>query len=108
MTKPYHVVPNILDLSFAGGRPTTVIQQDEASKVVLLQFAAGDGLPVHSTNSAAMIYMLEGTASLQLGEDTVVVTAGAFVHMPPALPHAILAQTAIRFLLIRLLQLHSG
>ena len=68
-------------------------------KVVVFAFAAGQELSAHTAPMAASIQILAGEGSLTLGEDQREVQAGAFVHMPPELPHAVLARTGMVMLL---------
>ncbi|NOX63492.1 MAG: cupin domain-containing protein [Chloroflexi bacterium] len=72
---------------------------DETTKVVLFGFAAGQELSEHTASRPAIIHFLEGEAELTLGEDVHQASAGAWAHMPPHLPHSILAKTRVVLLL---------
>ena len=72
---------------------------DETTKVVLFGFAAGEELSEHTASRPAIIHFLEGEAELILGEDVYQVSAGAWAHMPPHLPHSIVAKTRVTLLL---------
>jgi len=70
------------------------------AKAVLFGFAAGQELSEHTSAKAAVIQILEGTATLTLGADTFEVGPGAWAQMPPNLPHSIHAKTPVRMLLL--------
>jgi quercetin dioxygenase-like cupin family protein len=50
----------------------------------------------------AVLYFLEGEATLRLGADTMEARAGALVHMPPQLEHGVHAKTPVVMLLMLL------
>lgn len=79
-----------------------VLQKDEHVNITLFGFSAGHEIASHSASTPATIYVLEGEAEIQLGEDTVQATAGALIYMPPQLPHAISAKTPLRMLLTQM------
>ena len=79
-----------------------VLHKDEHVNVTLFGFSAGEELSAHSAPTPAILYLLEGEANVQLGQDTVNAQAGSFVYMPPMLPHGILAKTQVRMLLIQM------
>lgn len=78
------------------------LYKNKALKVILFAFAAGQELSEHTASVPAMIHILEGEADLKLGEDTVDGAAGAWVHMPPHLPHSLYARTPVKMLLTML------
>jgi len=77
---------------------------DEALKVVAFGFSSGQELSAHTAPMAAILYFIRGEAELTLGAEKKSVHAGAFVHMPPQTPHAILAKTPVAMLLLMLKQ----
>lgn len=79
-----------------------VLHKDEKVNVTLFGFAAGEELSSHSAPTAAILYCLEGEAEVQLGKDTVSTQPGSWIHMPPRLPHGIVAKTQLRLLLVQL------
>lgn len=78
------------------------LYNDAQVKVVLFAFAPGQELSEHTASAAAIIHVLKGDARLTLGGDVVEATAGAWVHMPPNLPHGLLARTPVMMLLLLL------
>lgn len=77
---------------------------DDSLKVVAFGFSPGQELSAHTAPMAAMLYFMKGEAELTLGGDKKSVRAGAFVHMPPQMPHGILAKTPVAMLLLMLKQ----
>ena len=80
------------------------LHNDDHVKVVIFGFAPGQELSAHTAPMAASLYFVQGEARLTLGEDVEDIKAGAFVHMPPQLPHGILARTPV----VMLLTMHKG
>ena len=76
------------------------IQSDDAVKVILFGFAAGQELSEHTAAMPAMLYFVQGEADLTLGEDALKAGAGTWTHMPPHLPHSIVAKTPALMLLL--------
>lgn len=79
-----------------------VLHKDDHVNITLFGFSAGEELSGHSAPTPATLHFLEGEALVQLGDDEVIAKPGSFVYMPPMLPHAISARTALRMLLIQL------
>lgn len=78
-----------------------VLQKDEHVNITLFGFSAGHEIASHSASTPATIFVVEGEAEVQLGEDVVHAKAGALIYMPPQLPHGILAKTPLRMLLVQ-------
>ncbi|MEP7362298.1 MAG: cupin domain-containing protein [Acidobacteriota bacterium] len=75
------------------------LQNDDRSKVILFGFAPGQELSAHHAPFPAMIYFVEGEATLQLGNEFREASAGTFAHMAPNLEHGIKAKTKVVMLL---------
>lgn len=78
------------------------IYQDERVKAVLFGFDTGQELSEHTAAVPAILSMIKGEAQLTLGNDTMDVAAGAWVHMPGHLPHSVRAKTPVVMLLLLL------
>ena len=76
------------------------LHSDDDVKVVLFGFAPGQELSEHTAAVPALLCFVQGEANLTLGEDTLVAKAGAWAHMPPHLPHSIVAKTPVVMLLL--------
>lgn len=75
------------------------LRNDDALKLVLFSFAAGEELSEHTSSLPAVIQILDGRARLTLGGETVEAGPGALVYMEPRLTHAVKAVTALKMLL---------
>jgi quercetin dioxygenase-like cupin family protein len=82
------------------GIANRILQNDERSKVVLFGLAAGHEMSLHAAPVPAILYFVEGDATLTLGDETMAVRSGAFTYMPPHLKHAIVADTPLLMLLV--------
>lgn len=71
----------------------------EETKTILFGFASGQELSEHTAARPAILHFIKGQASLTLGSDHFEVQEGAWVHMPPHLPHSILAKSKVLMLL---------
>jgi quercetin dioxygenase-like cupin family protein len=74
--------------------------QDEQMKAILFGFAAGQELSEHTASQPAILHILQGEADLTLGDDAIEAKTGAWVHMPPRLPHSLYAKTPVLMLLL--------
>lgn len=79
----------------------TVYKEDDAN-VTLFRFAAGQELSEHTATQPALLYFIEGRATVGLGGDEVHASAGTLIHMQPRLVHRILAETPVTMLLVLL------
>lgn len=84
----------------ADGIVSRTLSKGPGAKVVLFGFGAGQELSEHTSARPAVLHVLAGTACLTLGADAFEVGPGAWVQMPPHLPHSVLARTEVRMLLL--------
>lgn len=76
------------------------IFQDEALKVIVFGFAAGQCLSEHTASMPAAIQILSGEGTVSMGGQEHPVKAGAWFHMDAQLPHSVNAATPLTMLLI--------
>lgn len=76
--------------------------KDKTLQAIVFGFAAGQTLSEHTSAFPAVLHILSDQARLTLGEDAHAVEAGAWVHMPPHLPHSVVAETPLTMLLLLL------
>jgi quercetin dioxygenase-like cupin family protein len=76
------------------------LHQDAHVKVVLFGFDAGQELSEHTASMPAILQIVKGEASVQLGDDRLDAGAGFWVHMPAQLRHAVRAKTPVVMLLV--------
>ncbi|MDJ0752067.1 MAG: cupin domain-containing protein [Ardenticatenaceae bacterium] len=78
---------------------STTLAKSPHVKPVLFRFAAGESLSEHTSTYPAVLLFLSGRAAVTLGEDSHEVETGAWIYMPPNLPHSITAHTPVVMLL---------
>ncbi len=78
------------------------IYQDEQLKAVLFGFAAGQELSEHTASTSAILHLVQGEAHITLGGEAREAGANTWIHMPPRLPHSIVATTPLVMLLLLL------
>jgi len=76
----------------------TIIDNDK-TKIVLFAMAKDQSLSEHTASTPAVIQVLDGTASVQLGKELYEAVPGTLIYMPPNLPHAVEAREDLVFLL---------
>jgi quercetin dioxygenase-like cupin family protein len=74
--------------------------QNEALSMTLFAFAKGEGVSTHSAPGDAMVYILDGTAEITVGETTMKASQGQTVVMPADIPHGLEAAENFKMLLI--------
>lgn len=75
------------------------VYQDDSIKTILFGFQPGQELSEHTASVPAVLHFIEGEAKLTLGEESTNAQEGTWVHLPPDLPHSILAKTKVLMLL---------
>ena len=75
------------------------VYQDKSIKTILFGFQPGQELSEHTASVPAILHFLEGEANLTLGEESTTAQKGTWVHLPPDLPHSIVATTRVLMLL---------
>lgn len=81
------------------GKQSVVLADDDSVKVVLFAFAAGSGLAEHIAPLPAIIQIIQGEATLTVGEEAVKGKPGTWIQMVPRTPHRVLAETPLVMLL---------
>lgn len=71
-------------------------------KAIAFGFATGQELSEHTASVPAILQIVEGEATVTLGEDHFELGAGAWAYMPARLPHGIWAKTPVKMLLLML------
>jgi quercetin dioxygenase-like cupin family protein len=102
MDKPYSLIPNLAGALPAITENTVVsrsLHKDEKTDVTLFGFAAGQELTEHRSPYTAIIQVLKGEVTFTFGKDEVKAQAGAWILMPPNLPHSLRATTSMEMLL---------
>ncbi len=69
-------------------------------KAIMFGFDAGQELSEHTSNQTAIIQIVQGEATITLGDDRHELSAGSWLHMPPHLKHSVYADTPLLMLLL--------
>jgi quercetin dioxygenase-like cupin family protein/NAD-dependent dihydropyrimidine dehydrogenase PreA subunit len=100
---PYVYFPNLIE-SVPEIPPDSIVSRtlhaDDEVKAVLFGFAQGQELSEHTASMPATLLILQGEAALTLGSDRLEAHPGTWVHMPPNMPHSLLAETPVVMLLL--------
>ena len=73
--------------------------QNQHLTLTLFAFEAGEGISSHSAPGDALVQILEGAASIDVGVETFNVSAGQSLIMPAGVPHGLEAETRFKMLL---------
>ena len=84
------------------GMVTRPFFSNDRVKAVGFGFAAGAALTEHTAPFPAILHILSGEATLTLGTEQKAVSAGAWVHMPARLTHALRAKSPVTMVLLLL------
>jgi quercetin dioxygenase-like cupin family protein len=100
---PYTLIPNVDEL-------LSEIQTDSITSrtflknadlnAIIFGFDAGQSLSEHTSSKMAIIHILEGDATITLGDEVFHAQKGTWIHMPPHLKHSIYADTPLKMLLL--------
>ena len=74
--------------------------QNSAMSLTLFAFDAGEEIGTHSAPGDAMVHILDGEASITIGEESLVASAGQVVVMPAHIPHSLTANKRFKMLLV--------
>jgi quercetin dioxygenase-like cupin family protein len=102
MEQEYVVIPDLVEL-VGTIQPQSIVSRTfyrgEDVKAVLFGFDAGQELSEHTSTQSAVIQIVQGDATITLGEDRYEVSAGSWLHMPTGLKHSVHAKTQLIMLL---------
>lgn len=77
------------------------------SRTILFGFAEGQELSEHTSTQHALIEILSGECEFSLDGRVHTLKAGAFLYMPPNLPHAVRARQPFSMLLTLIKPAHN-
>lgn len=83
----------------ANGIVSRTVLHTAHSRVVLFGFAEGQELSEHTSTQHALIQILSGECEFSLDGEWQTLKAGALLHMPPNLRHAVQARQPFSMLL---------
>ena len=76
-----------------------VIAKSDKVNLTLFAFDKGQNLSRHSSPFNALIQILEGSARIEIGENSFELDEGQVIIMPADIPHAVESVTAFKMLL---------
>jgi len=96
--------PTIVDLRAPVETPddgivSRAIYNDDDVRVVHFSFAPGQQLSDHTAPMPVTLEVVEGEATITLGDKVVEARPGTWMHMPGNTPHSVVANTALILLL---------
>jgi quercetin dioxygenase-like cupin family protein len=84
-----------------GARSPVVLHSREgAGRAVLIELRAGEALGDHRVKESALLLVLDGTAQVEAGAESVDGEAGALFHFEPDERHSVTSETGARLLLV--------
>jgi quercetin dioxygenase-like cupin family protein len=103
MEQDYSLIENLTDL-IESIQPDSIVSRtfykSERLKGILFGFDTGQELSEHTSSQAVIIQIVQGEATVTLGEDRHELNAGSWIHMPPRLKHSVFAKTPVIMLLL--------
>jgi len=91
-----------LAADFADTHHVTLIGQYAASRVTQLQFKAGAEMPSHAAATRALVIVVSGRGHFDFSGQIVPLHERQVLHMEPGEPHAVVAETDLELLVVRL------
>lgn len=76
------------------------LSQGKHVSVTLFAFDKGEEISSHASAGDALVYILEGTAEITIGQETHTVREGEAILMPAQVNHALLAVERFKMLLV--------
>lgn len=105
MSETYTLIENLPGL-LAEIQPESIISRTfyrgDRVKAILFGFDAGQELSEHTASQSVIVQLLQGEATITLGEDQHELTTGAWMQLPPRLKHSVYAKTPLILLLTML------
>ena len=83
----------------ADGIVSRAIYNDDDVRVVHFSFAAGQQLSDHTAAMPVTLEVVEGEATITVGDDVIEGRAGTWMHLPGNTPHSVVAKTPLVLLL---------
>lgn len=67
------------------------LAQGRTMSMTLFAFDKGEEISTHSAGGDALVYILDGEAEINIGEETFIVKKGETIVMPANVPHSLFA-----------------
>ncbi|MEW5799064.1 MAG: cupin domain-containing protein [Bacteroidota bacterium] len=76
------------------------ILKNDGGNVTLFAFDKGQALSEHTAPFDALFFCVEGNFSISIGKETHIVSDGELILLPANIPHAVLAESSSKCLLV--------
>lgn len=85
-----------------GSVVSRMLLKKKTGTVTLFAFGKGEGLSEHTTPFEALVFVIDGTAEIEIAGEAYTVAAGETITLPADVPHAVRARENFKMLLIML------
>ena len=98
---PYAEALNLVEMvDYKEGQVVSrTFAQNPSLSFTLFAFDKGEGISAHTVTADAVVLILDGTATITIGEETIRATTGQAVAMPEGVPHGLKAEERFKMLL---------
>ena len=99
----YTLIPNLVELIEmiqADSIISKTFYKGDTLKAIVFAFDEGQELSEHTANQSAIIQILQGEASVTVGEDHHEMQTGGWLQMIPNLKHSVSAKTPLIMMLM--------
>ena len=76
------------------------LSQNKSVSITVFSFDKGEEISSHQSTGDALVYILDGHASITVGEQNFELDAGKTIVMPAGVPHAVMAAEQFKMLLV--------
>ena len=76
-----------------------VVFRNDGGVMTAFAFAEGQGLTEHSSPHDAIVQVVDGRVRITIGDEVHDLEAGAILHLPPSVPHALHGGVPFKILL---------
>ncbi|TCT12116.1 cupin domain [Natranaerovirga pectinivora] len=76
------------------------LSQGKASSLTLFAFDKGEEISSHSSSGDALVYVLDGSSKITIGDEVFEVSKGEMIVMPAGIPHGLEAIEQFKMLLV--------
>jgi quercetin dioxygenase-like cupin family protein len=80
--------------------PVVLHSREDAERAVLISLRAGESLGDHGVKESALLLVLDGTARVAAGDESVDAESGTLFHFDPDERHSVTSDDGVRLLLL--------
>lgn len=75
------------------------LAQSAAVSLTIFAFDQGEEISTHASGGDAMVYVVDGTAEISIGDEKFILKKGETIVMPSGIPHGLIALEQFKMLL---------